>query len=77
MLEDPKEVFGVDRWYWAANWKFTFRYPEVKKLLQNYVVPLVEMEVMMDENENNKVPENELGDRWYEKNKAKIETWWK
>lgn len=77
VLEDPKGVIPVNRVQIAVNTGFAKTHPEIKKFLENFRIPMDEMEAMMLENAEKKVPEKKIADRWYEKNKAKIETWWK
>jgi ABC-type proline/glycine betaine transport system substrate-binding protein len=46
------------------------------RFLENFVIPLEEMEAMLIENEEHGVPEDELAERWYNDNQATIAGWW-
>ncbi|MEX2430691.1 MAG: glycine betaine ABC transporter substrate-binding protein [Dehalococcoidia bacterium] len=76
MLEDPMGVFGEDSVSHAVNADFADANPDLVSFLENFSIPLLEMEGMLVENEQNGVPEDELAEEWYSENQETIAGWW-
>ncbi|MBW2603462.1 MAG: hypothetical protein JRE28_03965 [Deltaproteobacteria bacterium] len=77
MLDDPKGVIPANRVQVAVNTEFANRNPKIRKFLENFRVPMNEMEAMMLKNSKERIKEEKLADQWYENNKANIQSWWK
>ena len=75
-LEDPKDVFGLDTPQWVMNRAFHDANPDIVAFMNNFLIPISDMEAMMARNEQDGAAEADLAQEWFEANKATVDSWW-
>jgi glycine betaine/proline transport system substrate-binding protein len=74
-LEDPRDVFGLDTVQWVMNNTSHDANPEIVAFMDNFVIPISDMEAMMARNDEGE-KEADLALEWFQNNKATVDSWW-